>query len=366
MSSLEPNSAPKRALCFRLDQLIRKIAMRAFMGMASRRHTVSLDPRAQYLKRILLVRSNIRMGNAVLALPAIAAFRELYPAAEIDFVGSSVSGLLFQNQPLDRHFETPRRFPQLLWQFPILICRLRAKRYDLALDLSCSQSASAAFIIGMSGARIRAGLSGKWDAPYNFRVEKLAETNKYLKLHELLTDMGCDSADVVGKFEFSAVELSEGHAAFVNIVGEGSGPIAGVFIGGRKLRGKRWPVKNFVEVIHGLTGKGFRVVTFLGPEEADIADEIKAALGPGAILVTAPSLRKFAVMVSQLDLFICCDSGPMHLACAVGTRVLAIFRDYNLFRWSPPASAARTLSSTAMVSAATVLNAALEELSSWV
>ena len=99
------------------------------------------------------------------------------------------------------------------------------------------------------------------------------------------------------------------------------------------------------------------------PEEADIADEIKVALGPGAILVAEPSVRKFAVLVSQLDLFICCDSGPMHLACAVGVRVLAIFRECDLDRWSPPASVARTVSGATPVSADAVLKAALEELS---
>ena len=103
-------------------------------------------------------------------------------------------------------------------------------------------------------------------------------------------------------------------------------------------------------------------MTFLGPEEADVAGAIKAALGPGAILVTEPSVRKFAVLVSQLDLFICCDSGPMHLACAVGVRVVAIFRERDLHRWSPPASVARAVSSAAAVSAGAVLNAALEEL----
>jgi heptosyltransferase-3 len=296
-------------------------------------------------------------------LPAIAAFRKKYPNARIDYVGSQMSRLLFLNQPLDRHYEAPRRLPQALWQYPVLIRRLRVNGYDLALDLSCSQSALASFIIGLSGARIRAGCAGKWDGLYNLRLGKLAGSNKYRKLTELLTALRLDSINEVGRLEFSAAEMSHGRAAFTRAVGNVSGPIVGVFIGGRKLLGKRWPLENFVEVVAGLTHKEFRVVTFLGPEEADVAEEIKVALGPGAILVAEPSVRKFAVLVSQLDLFICCDSGPMHLACAVGVRVIAIFRQRDLARWSPPAGAARTVSSAATVSAGAVLNAALEELS---
>jgi len=337
--------------------------MRAIGGLASGRQTAAIDPRGQDLKRILLVRANFRIGNAVLTLPAVAAFHKNFPAAKIDYVGSPISRLLLLNQPLEHHYEAPRRFPQVLWQYFVLLRRLRASRYDLALDVSCSQSALTSFVVGLSGARIRAGCAGKWDGLFNFRIDKLAESNKYRKLSELLKALRLKQIDEVGRLQFSATELSAGRAALASAVGKVTGPLVGVFIGGRKLRGKRWPLENFVEVVVGLTQKGFCVVTFLGPEEADIAEEIKVALGPGASLVAEPSLRKFAVMVAQLDLFICCDSGPMHLACAVGVRVLAIFRERDVARWAPPASVARTISSAETVSAGAALSAALEELS---
>ncbi len=367
MSLPEPNSGseapPPRPLRYRLDRLIRKLVMGAISALASGQKAATIDLGGQDLKRILLVRANFRIGNAILTLPAIAAFRKNFPDAQIDYVGSQISRLLLLNQPLDRHYETPRRFPQVLWQYFVLIGRLRANRYDLALDVSCSQSGLASFIIGLCGARIRAGCAGKWDGLFNFRVDKLSEANKYRKLSQLLTALGLNSIDEVGRLEFTAAELSAGRAALANVVGKISGPMVGVFLGGRKLRGKRWPLENFAQVITGLTQKGFCVATFLGPEEADIAAEIKAALGPGAILVAEPALRKFAAMVAQLDLFICCDSGPMHLACAVGVRVLAIFRQRDLARWAPPPCVARTVSSAETVSASAVLNAALEELS---
>jgi ADP-heptose:LPS heptosyltransferase len=67
-------------------------------------------------------------------------------------------------------------------------------------------------------------------------------------------------------------------------------------------------------------------------------------------------------MVAHLDLFICCDSGTMHLASAFATPVVAIFRPRHVARWAPPPSAARALSGSDGVSAAAVLAAALEEL----
>ena len=358
-ASAEPNERPLR---YRLDRLIRNLAMRVISVLAPDIAAPEADPRGRALRRILLVRANFRIGNVILALPALAAFRKNFPHAKIDFVGSPISRLLFQNQPFDEHYDTPRRFPRVLWQYAILIRRLRAQRYDLALDVSCSHSGLASFIIGWSGARSRAGCAGKWDQLMNFRVAKLSEINKYRKLTEFLKALGLDGIDEVARLKFSAAELNAGRIALENIADNETSPLVGVFVGGRKLRGKRWPLQNFIEVVVGLTQKGYQVVTFLGPEERDIADELKRALGSSAPIVFEPALRKFAAMVAHLDLFICCDSGPMHLACAVGVRVLAIFQERDVARWAPPATAARTVSAADDVSPGAVLNAALEEL----
>jgi ADP-heptose:LPS heptosyltransferase len=249
-----------------------------------------------------------------------------------------------------------------LWEYAILIRRLRAERYDLALDVSCSQSGLASFIVGLSGAQSRAGYTGKWDRLLNFRLAKPPEINKYRKLTELLKDLGLDRIDQIGRLQFSAAELNAGRAALEHCFGNRTSPMVGVFVGGRKLRGKRWPLENFIEVVVGLTQMGYRVVTFVGPEESDIVDDLKSALSSNALIVFEPSLRKFAAMIAQLDLFVCCDSGPMHLACAVGVRVVAIFRERDLARWAPPANAARTISATDGASPNTVLCAVLEEL----
>jgi heptosyltransferase-3 len=353
----------RRATRYRLDRWIRFLVMRAIGSFASKSAVVNLDPGNPSIKRILLVRANFRMGNAVLALPAIAAFRKNFPRATIDFVGSPISNLLFQGQPLNHRYVAPRRFPPVLWQYPRLICRLRANRYDLAVDVGCSQSGGAAFIIGLSGARIRAGMAGKWDQLFNLKIPKPCEMNKYRKLTAFLAALHLERIQPVGALELSAAEKLAGLKKLEAIAGKKSARTVGVFVGGRKLHGKRWPLENFVEVVSGVQRSGANVVVFLGPEEENMPASFRESLYPSAPVVFEPSARKFAAIVAHLDLLICGDSGPMHLACAAGVPVVAIFQPRNLTHWAPPPSSGRALCHPSGVSAAMVLEAAFELLS---
>jgi len=352
-----------RPLRYRLDRAVRYGIMRIIGWMAPNVESVDLDSQRSSIKKILLVRANFRMGNALLALPAIAAFRKNFPNAEIDFIGAPISQLLFRHQPLDRVYVAPRRFPRVIWQYPRLLRGLRARRYDLAVDVSCSHSGLASFIVGLCGSRIRAGIGGKWDQLFNLKIAKLAEENKYQKMIELLAAMQIPATGAVGTLMFSAGEKAEAAKTLGPIAGQRAEPAVGIFIGGRKLRGKRWPVENFVELAAALKHHDSSVVVFLGPEENDLADSLRDSLDPSIPVIYEPSVRKFAAIVAGLGLFICCDSGPMHLACAVGVRVLAIFQAGDIVRWAPPATVARTLSDQNGVEVSAVLQAALEELS---
>jgi len=358
-----PHKRHQGPLRYRVDGWIRDIVMRAISGLAPRSHDKTPDLRDPSIEKILLVRANFRMGNAVLALPAVAAFRKNFPNATIDFVGSPISSLLFQGQPLNHHYIAPRRFPAVLWRYPQLLRRLRADRYDLAVDVSCSHSGVGSFIVAVSKARFRAGIAGKWDRLFNWKIAKLRAENKYLKLREFLTALGLDRVDALGSIQFTGAEKSVGSERLESLVGRNTGKAVGVFVGGRKLRGKRWPIENFTKLIQEMRRRGVRVVAFLGPEEKDIADALRASLDPSVPIVFEPSARRFAAIVAHLDLLICCDSGPMHLACATGVRVVAIFQPRDVARWAPPQAAARTVAIPDAAGTDMVLAAALEELS---
>jgi heptosyltransferase III len=259
------------------------------------------------------------------------SFGKLFLMARIDFVGAPVSAKLFRNLPIDHYFSVTRRHPGSAWDYPLLLRQLRSVGYDMAVDLSCSQSAMGSFIAGFSRARFRGGLRGKWDRWCNVRVPRPAERNKYRMLPAFLRALGLEVEEALPSLLFSGAESEQGRKRIEELAGWGGGrPTVGVFVGGRKAWGKRWPIKNFCELITALYWQGVNLVTFFGPEERNMIGFYSDALDSGIAKVFESSPLDFAAMVSNCDLFVTCDSGPMHLACALNTRTVVILKRISL------------------------------------
>jgi heptosyltransferase-3 len=349
---------------YRLNKTISGAAG-GIIGMATRRSPdVEVDLGRVAIRKILLVRGNFRMGDSVLASPAILLFRKNFPGARIDFVGSPMSRTLFENLPIDRHYEITRRFPDASWAYFGLIKQIRSEGYDLAVDVSGSQSAMGAFVVGFSGAPLRAGLRGKRDRWLNIRVARPAERNKYRALPALVAALGLESGEVLPSIAITAAEKAEGKQRMETALGRGPGPLVAVFVGGRVSRRKRLPAEFFIELTAALKRTVAKVAMFVGPEEKSLIDFFKRSLGPDIPVLFEPSVRTFAAMVAGCDLFVTADSGPMHLACAVGTRTVAIFQKADHRHWGPPESRARIVYRRGGATVDEVLKACLEELSS--
>lgn len=361
MRHKEKKPAVKLPLAYRLNNQIRSLATKALRLVANRAVEVSKDLPRDGIDKILLVRGTFRMGSSVLATPAIFAFREQFPSARIDFVGSPLSTALYKNLPVDRCFAIARRFPQASWAYPALLRQIRSQHYDLAVEVSCSQSAMGSFIVGFSGARLRAGLRGKWDYGYNIRVPRPAAGNKYRALPAFLAALGLSSRTIYPRLILSPEEKTEGDATIKGLIHGSRAACVGVFVGGRKRKGKGWPMEKFRELIEGLHRSGAGVVVFFGPEEQKQMGSFGRLLGKDIPLVFEPSARKFAAMVSTCAVFITCDSGPMHLACALGVPTIAMFQNASAKKWGPPAELARVIGQD--VPADEALKLSLAELS---
>ena len=352
----------KKAFRYRLDRATRGCVMRVMNWLTPAAPEQRADFRQTEIQRILLVRSLFRMGDSILATPAIVLFRKNFPAARIDFVGPRISKTLFRNLPIDHHYEAARSFPKVCWSYLALLKRIRKAKYDLAVDVSGSSAALGSFIVGFSAARFRVGLKGQWDRWFNIRLVRSSPLNKYAVLPELVRSMGLESPPVYPKLILSAGEIAEAGRRIQALIPGAAAPVLGVFVGGRKARGKRWAKENFLELARRLRAEGMQPIVFIGPEESDLLGYFSDALGPGVPVLLEPDVRAFAALVANCKLFVGCDSGPVHLACALRVRTIAIFLQANFDHWGPPAELARVVFRPNGVPVDLVVDACRDEL----
>ena len=101
---------------------------------------------------------------------------------------------------------------------------------------------------------------------------------------------------------------------------------------------KRWSPERFAEVADALAADGAQVVLAGGPADAEALARFRAVLrAPIAADLTHLPVEGLAAGFASVDLLVACDSGPVHLAGAVGTPALAVFGPTSPERWGPPA-----------------------------
>ncbi len=352
----------KVALRYTLNKMLRRLIMRMMYLVKCRSNAEQHDFRRERIEKILLVRASFRLGNSILATPAIFLFRNNFPDARIDFAGSPISRVIFQNLPIDHHFSVTRRFPGALWNNLILLKKIRSENYDMAVDVSCTQSSVSSTIVGLSGARFRIGSKGKWDHWFNIIIPRPAEKNKYHVLTPFFSTIGIEAQNFFPSVILSSLEKEEGRRMFGTLGVGDNGPVIGIFVGGRKGKRKRWPVENFLQLITSLREQGVKTVVFFGPEERELIKTFKKSLEKDIPLIFEPSIRLFASMISHCNLFVACDSGPVHLACALGVRSVVIFQKQNYKHWGPPENMAKIVYEQGGVPVESVIKTLLLEL----
>jgi len=107
---------------------------------------------------------------------------------------------------------------------------------------------------------------------------------------------------------------------------------------------KRWPVECYAEVAGGLLERGWRVLVNAGPGEEPLAEEIANATG-GRAEAIVPSLGQLIALTRRIALCVAGDTGPLHLACALGRPVVGIYGPTDPSRNGPFGTRFRVLRS---------------------
>lgn len=277
-------------------------------------------------ERILIVRLSA-IGDVMHGLPVLLALRDARPNAFLAWVVEGVSGQLLHNHPaLDQLVRVPRKWLKQPGQVVELRRQLRALEFDVALDLQgLTKSAVAAWL---SGAKRRIGYDGRdgrelsrWLNNELVTAEKTHVVDRNL---ELLAPLGI--ADAGARFDLPETE-DEGRAADKLLAAEQLRERFAVINPGAGWPSKLWPAARFAAVAQYLgTRHALRsLVVWAGGSERLAAEEIVAGSGGSATLAPATSLRELAAVARRATLFVSADTGPLHMAVAVGTPSVGLF-----------------------------------------
>jgi ADP-heptose:LPS heptosyltransferase len=290
--------------------------------------------------RIAVVRAN-SIGDFVLALPALAALRAAFPAARITYLGEPWHPQLLDGRPgpWDEVVVVPpypgvRGGSEELRDSPevsAFLTRQRRERYDLAVQLHGGGANSNPFVRAL-GAGVTVGARAT-DAPPLDRWLPYTDTQ-----HEILRCLevvGLVGAPPVG-LEPRLTPTVEDAAAAEAVLPTGTGPVVAVHPGAHDPR-RRWPPERFGAVADALACHGATVVLVgSGDDDQRAAAAVTAAMtGEPVDLVGRLSLAALAGILHRCRLVVANDSGPRHLAEALGTATVGIFLERNLVNAGP-------------------------------
>jgi ADP-heptose:LPS heptosyltransferase len=292
------------------------------------------------VRRIGVLRANA-LGDFIFVLPALEALRAAYPEAELVLLGAPwhATALSGRPGPVDRVMVVPAspgirepqpEDPELEGELAGFWEKARAEEFDLALQLHGGGRHSNPIVASL-GARVTAGLRAR-DAPALDRtipyVFYQPEVFRYLEVAELV---GAQPVTYRPRFALSAAD----HEQAARVAPPGAGPRVVLHAGATDAR-RRWPAERFGLVGRALLQQGVDVFVSGTPSEADLVSEVCDATGPGARrMVGQLSLPGFAAFLADSDVLISNDTGPLHLAAAVGTAVVGMFWVGNMINCAP-------------------------------
>jgi lipopolysaccharide heptosyltransferase I len=285
------------------------------------------------LRRLLLVKLS-SLGDVVHALPLADALRAgLGESVCLEWaVRSKFADLLRGNPNLDALSELRGSEVGDILKFG---GTLRAERFDVALD--AQGLLLSGLVTRLSGAPLRIGLDANREGNALFLTHPVVPAKGRVHMVDKLLGF-CDALGIPRLAPRPQRYLAEGEAPAAEelLCGAADGPRVGCIVGASTPE-KAWPVERWVEATRRLADQGVRVVLLGGPGETRTAEAIADGAG-GAVAAnladkTAP--RVLASVLARCQAVIGGDSGPTHLAVAVGTPVVGLYGVTDPVRTGP-------------------------------
>jgi ADP-heptose:LPS heptosyltransferase len=288
--------------------------------------------------KIAVLRANV-LGDFVFALPAFQALSEAYPEAEIVLLGRRWHAEFMDGRPgpIDRVLVMPEGAigdqPGITAD-PLDVERfiesVQAEAFDLAIQIHGGGRNSNPFLLRCGG-RLTVGLKtpdavalDRW-VPYLYFQP---ETLRYL---EVVAQVGATTIAIEPRLQVTRADLSES----CTVVPGRQRPLA-VLHPGASAQARRWPAERFGVVADALAERGLDVVLTGMADEQDTVDQVQASMCDAAIDACGQlSVNGLTGLLARAALVVSNDTGPLHVAMALGTPTVGIYWCGNLVNAGP-------------------------------
>jgi ADP-heptose:LPS heptosyltransferase len=283
-------------------------------------------------------------GDLLLTTPALRALRAGLPRARIDVVASrGLAPLLAGNPDVDRILELDRHS---LWAQAKLYGTLARGGYDLVLDLVSNPRT--AFMTRLTRAPIRVGydIAGRRGA-YTLRVprEQLGPDGRPILRYA--PEAALDQVRALGiaprglglRFEVGRDARVRIGAWMAGVGGDAAGAAGGRLVAclpTGSWPAKTWAPERFAEAMDRLAESGATIVWLWGPGERVSVEASRSLMRRPSLLAPATDWQELGALLERCALFVGNDSGPKHVAAALGVPTVTIYGPTHPATWHPP------------------------------
>lgn len=285
--------------------------------------------------RNILVIDFGQLGDVVMSLPALRAIRARFPYAQITVAVGKPGGELinlsgYANDILEVDRVALRDGPTLIsiGRIVKLVRQVRRAAFDFVIDLHSYYETN---ILGfLSGAphRLYSRRSNRsLDFLANFRpqpAKEIQSTHLIDRYFDLLKPLGIQSSSRIPVLQTNPAADFAVEALLKKEKAQSGELLVGLFPGAGHVS-RIWPLEKFAELAdHLVRNDQVRVVVFAGPEERSRVPEMRQLFPSSSIFFDRLTIAELASAQARLTIFVSNDTGPAHIAAAVGTPVIVV------------------------------------------
>lgn len=278
-----------------------------------------------------------QLGDVVMSLPALRAIREKFPRARLTIaVGKpgaeiiNLSGYANETIEVDRVALRDGFKPLSILKVFDIVKDVRRRKFDFVIDLHSFSETNLLGFFSRAPQRLFARRPGRsLDFLANFKPKPPVDRNdpkqhlvdRYL---DVLKPLGIKDALRTPKLLVRPEDDRTVDWMLRKAKADAGSPLVGIFPGAGHP-GRRWPIEKFSQLADFLIRNDkVRPIVFVGPEERHLVAQFRALFPPPCVILDKLSIPELAAAQSRLAVLVSNDTGPVHIAAAVGTPVVVL------------------------------------------